>query len=76
MKRQTVSTDDDTALRRIRIERGHTLSSLATETGVSKGYLSALETDRKANPSLFVVRRIAAVLGTTIDAIFPDEDQP
>lgn len=53
-------------VRRVRLERGMTLESLATEAGLAYSYMGGIERGQK-NPTLDVVERIAGVLGT--DAI-------
>lgn len=54
-------------VRRVRLERGMTLESLATEAGLAYSYMGGIERGQK-NPTLDVVERIAGVLET--DAIF------
>ena len=46
----------------IRNQRGYTLSELAELANVSKSYLSNIERSINKNPSLDVMKRIAAVL--------------
>lgn len=53
-------------VRRVRLERGMTLESLAVEAGLAYSYMGGIERGQK-NPTLDVVERIAGVLGT--DAI-------
>lgn len=50
-----------TNVRRVRIERGITLETLAHEAGLAYSYVGEIERGRK-NPTLDVVERIAAVL--------------
>lgn len=52
-------------IRQLREERGISLSRLAEEAGLSKGYLSALERDEQSNPSLDAVAKLAGALGVT-----------
>jgi transcriptional regulator with XRE-family HTH domain len=56
------------SVRRVRIERGLTLDQLAPASGLSKGMLSKIENFR-AIPSLPVLDRIAAALGTSLSAL-------
>jgi transcriptional regulator with XRE-family HTH domain len=48
-------------VRRVRLKRGMTLESLATEVGLAYSYLGGIERGQR-NPSLNVVERIANVL--------------
>lgn len=50
-------------VRRVRLERGMTLESLATEAGLAYSYMGGIERGQK-NPTLDVVERIAGVLET------------
>jgi transcriptional regulator with XRE-family HTH domain len=54
-------------IRRFREERGLSLSQLAEQASVSKGYLSTLENDPSARrPSAETLYSVAAALGVTI----------
>ncbi|MEI9402553.1 helix-turn-helix transcriptional regulator [Mesorhizobium argentiipisi] len=48
-------------VRKVRLKRGMTLESLATEAGLAYGYMGRIERGQK-NPSLDVAERIAKVL--------------
>lgn len=48
-------------VRRVRLERGLTLESLATEVGLAYSYLGGIERGQR-NPTLAVVERIAKAL--------------
>lgn len=48
-------------VRRVRLECGMTLESLATEVGIAYSYMGGIERGQK-NPTLDVVERIAKVL--------------
>lgn len=52
-------------VRRKRNERGVTLTALAEEAGLSKGYLSTLESEKIGLPAPDVRRRLARALGIT-----------
>ncbi len=63
--------------------KGWSMSRLAQEAGVSKGYLSQLEASPQANPSLDILKRIADALETTVGhligasvAVAPVRPQP
>src|SRR5271166_5255439 len=54
-------------IRRFREERGLSLSQLATDAGVSKGYLWNLENDQEARrPSADTLYSVAKALGVTM----------
>lgn len=58
----------------IRKQKGLTLSELAKRANISKSYLSSIERNLNLNPSLQVVKRIAAVLEVEIEAFLnPDK---
>jgi transcriptional regulator with XRE-family HTH domain len=62
-------------LRRVRQAAGMTLQSVATRAGVSKGYLSKVESGQ-AVPSIAVVSRIVDIYGLTLSDVFmPDEQR-
>lgn len=50
-----------------RRQRGYTAAALAREVGISKGYLSQLESGQKFQPAAYLVWRIAAQLGVTVE---------
>jgi transcriptional regulator with XRE-family HTH domain len=56
-------------VRRVRLERGMTLESLATEANLAYSYLGGIERGQR-NPSLLVVERIANVLERDPAALF------
>jgi XRE family transcriptional regulator of biofilm formation len=51
-----------------RKQKGLTLSELAKRAKISKSYLSSIERNLNLNPSIQVVKRIAAVLDVELDA--------
>jgi transcriptional regulator with XRE-family HTH domain len=51
------------AIHAARRDRGLTLAQLGAEVGVSRGYLSGVETGRVSQPSDKLLRRISEVLG-------------
>ena len=56
-------------LARLRAQRRRTLDSLAEESGLSRAFISQIETQR-ANPTLGTLDRLAAALGTrTVDLL-------
>lgn len=56
-------------IRALRTEAGVTLPDLAEKAGVSKGFLSQLENDEKANVSLDTLAKIAKALGVSIGGL-------
>ena len=52
-----------------RKDKNLTQSELAEKVGVTKDYISMIERGKK-NPGIFLAKRIAVVLNSTIDEIF------
>jgi XRE family transcriptional regulator, aerobic/anaerobic benzoate catabolism transcriptional regulator len=59
-------------IRDTRVQRGMTRTALAADSGVSLRFLAQLEAG-KGNPSVLVLRRIAAAMGFPADALLSDE---
>lgn len=57
-----------------RRQRGLTLDALAETTGISKSYLSKLESGKKA-PSIATVMKLSEALGVSVGAIFGEQNQ-
>ncbi len=53
-------------IKRIREERGLSLGELEAASGVTKGYLSQLESGKATNPSVISVHKIAQGLGVRL----------
>lgn len=53
-------------LRKLREQRGWTQGDLARKVRVTTAYICELETGRKKNPSLAVLRRLARALGASV----------
>lgn len=53
-------------IKKRREEKNISLSELARQTDVSKGYLSSLESENAPRPSADTLYKIARVLGTTV----------
>jgi transcriptional regulator with XRE-family HTH domain len=62
-------------IRRLRTERGMTLSRVATAAGLNIGYLSQIEND-KASPSLACLSALASALDVPIAWFLIDESRP
>lgn len=56
-------------IRRMRENRGMTLTELARSAGVSKAYLSQLETERNSHPSAEIVLGICRSLGCSVEVL-------
>ena len=56
-------------LARIRQQRGWTRIELARRVGCTQPYITLLEQGKKRNPSLAMLKRLAKVLGVTIDEL-------
>jgi XRE family transcriptional regulator of biofilm formation len=54
-------------IREYRKQKGFTLTRLAEEAGIAKSYLSNLERDKQANPSLQVISKISNILDIGIE---------
>lgn len=59
-------------IQRLRVERNLSLSELSKRANVAKSYLSAIERQIQANPSLHVLERISTVLDVPIQALLAD----
>ena len=55
-----------------RKRKGISLSQLAKESGVSKGYLSALEREGAQNPSVEALAKVARALGVPLHALIEE----
>lgn len=60
-------------IRQLRRERRLTLTALAENAGISRGYLSEIENERATEPSASVIKAIAEALDTTT-AVLMEED--
>lgn len=57
-------------LKKIRMEKGLTITKLADLTGISAGYICHLENGSRTNPSIETMEKIAAVLNKSILEVF------
>jgi XRE family transcriptional regulator, master regulator for biofilm formation len=63
-------------LKRLRKDKGYSLSKLSEITGISKSYLSLLERGIQKNPSIDITEKIAKALGVNINYLIkPTEDK-
>lgn len=49
-------------LRKIRLQKGMSLTELATLSGVSKSYISSIERGLKSNPSILILEKLSKAL--------------
>jgi len=60
------------SIRELRKEKGYRQEDLATELGVTRQTINAIEND-KYDPTLLLAFKLANILGTTVDKLFePD----
>ncbi|WP_066258692.1 helix-turn-helix domain-containing protein [Neobacillus drentensis] len=63
-------------LKRLRQEKGYSLTKLGKLTGISKSYLSLLERGIQKNPSIEIIEKIAKVLKVDMNyLILPTENK-
>lgn len=58
------------ALKIKRLKKGYKQYELANKVGISRYYLNALENGRANNPSIQIMKNLAAVLDTTVEELF------
>lgn len=61
-------------IKKLRKEKGYSLTLLAEEARVSKSYLSYLERNIKSNPSLQFLSKIATTLDSSIEYLLNQEE--
>lgn len=57
-----------------RMQRKLSLSELAERAGVAKSYISSIERNLQANPSIQFLEKISSVLGVSVNTLLNDED--
>lgn len=62
-------------IKKLRLQKGYSISELADLSGVSKSYLSYIERNLQNNPSLQVLSKIAVPLNTSIDYLLGKENE-
>ncbi|MFC6455010.1 MULTISPECIES: helix-turn-helix domain-containing protein [Paenibacillus] len=60
-------------VRKLRLEKGLSLSELSQASGVAKSYLSTLERDIQSNPSIQLAVKIAAALDISLEQLVQPE---
>lgn len=67
---------DGNTLKKIRQEKGYSLTKLSKLTTISKSYLSLLERGIQHNPSIEIIEKIAKALGVNISHLIqPTENK-
>ncbi|RKD23191.1 transcriptional regulator [Ammoniphilus oxalaticus] len=61
-------------IRKLRLDRGLSLSELAERADVAKSYISSIERNLQTNPSLQFLEKISAVLGVAVDSLILDSE--
>lgn len=59
-------------IKRIREERGLDQEDVAKAAGVSVAYISLIESNKRQNPSTKVLKKIANILGVSVEELFKD----
>ena len=60
-------------IKRLRLQKGISLTELAEKAGVAKSYISSIERNLQKNPSIQFLEKIAAVLQIPVDTLLHDE---
>lgn len=58
-----------------REKKGMTLEQLEKKTGLSVGYLCNLENNKRVNPSMETMKKIAEALESTVQELFFEEEE-
>ena len=61
-------------IKKLRMDKGLSLSELAERADVAKSYISSIERNLQSNPSLQFLEKISSVLGVTVDSLILDQD--
>lgn len=59
-------------IKKLRQQKGYSITELADLAGISKSYLSYIERNLQKNPSLDVLSKLAGPLNTSIDVLLGD----
>lgn len=74
MERQTPTVGE--RIRKLRSEKGLTLTELAAEARISKAYLSQVENGQVAKPSAQALYRVASALSTSVGVLLGEISEP
>ena len=61
-------------IKKLRMDKGLSLSELAERADVAKSYISSIERNLQSNPSLQFLEKISSVLGVTVDSLILEEE--
>ena len=62
-------------LKRLRIEKGYSLSRLSNLTGISKSYLSLIEREIQTNPSIEILEKLANTFEVSVEVLVKSEKE-
>ncbi|WP_159882539.1 helix-turn-helix domain-containing protein [Paenibacillus puerhi] len=62
-----------TRIQNLRHQKRMSITELAARAGVAKSYLSSIERDLQSNPSIQFLRKLAPVLGVTVQSLILHE---
>lgn len=60
-------------IKRLRLQKGISLTELAEKAGVAKSYISSIERNLQQNPSIQFLEKISSVLQVPVDALLHDD---
>lgn len=60
-------------IKNIRLKKGITIYQLSKITGINRSYLTQLENNKKFNPTLNIIYKIATALDAKVDDLFYSE---
>ncbi|MGG2093112.1 helix-turn-helix domain-containing protein [Bacillus sp. S13(2024)] len=60
-------------IKRLRLQRGISLTELAEKAGVAKSYISSIERNLQKNPSIQFLEKISNVLHVPVDILLHDK---
>lgn len=61
-------------IKKLRMDKGLSLSELAERADVAKSYISSIERNLQNNPSLHFLEKISSVLGVSVDSLILEEE--
>ncbi|MEB1808209.1 MAG: helix-turn-helix domain-containing protein [Bacillaceae bacterium] len=62
-------------IKKIRMEKGMSITQLAKRSGVAKSYLSELERSHKSNPSVHLLLKLSLALQVDLNSFIPIEEK-
>ncbi|QOY37214.1 helix-turn-helix domain-containing protein [Anaerobacillus isosaccharinicus] len=61
-------------IKKVRLEKGLSLSELAENAGVAKSYLSSIERNIQKNPSIQFLEKVSTVLNVPVETLLHDDN--